>query len=56
MPPQVVRWILITIAIVIAIYLYRPRRKPPTHPVPSGDAALLLRRLLSRAGRERVRY
>jgi hypothetical protein len=29
MPHQVVRWILMTIAIVIAIYLYRPRRKPP---------------------------
>jgi hypothetical protein len=55
MPQQVVHWIELTVVVVLAIYLFRPRRKPPSHPLPSGDAALLLRRLLSRAGRERSR-
>ena len=47
MPHLVARWIEVTVLIVVALYLVRPRRKPPTHPVPSGDAALLLRRLLA---------
>ncbi|MGD1071509.1 MAG: hypothetical protein ABSB15_15310 [Bryobacteraceae bacterium] len=51
MPHQAARWIEITVLIVIAIYLVRPRRKPPTHPLPSGDAALLLRRLFARRGK-----
>jgi hypothetical protein len=47
MPQQVVHWIELTVVFVLAVYLFRPRRKPPSHPLPSGDAALLLRRLLA---------
>ncbi len=51
MPQQVVHWIELTVVIILAVYLVRPRRRPPSHPLPSGDAALLLRRLPSNARR-----
>ena len=47
MPQQVMHWIELTAAVILAVYLFRPRRKPPSHPLPSGDARLLLRRLLA---------
>jgi hypothetical protein len=47
MPQEVNHWIELTAVIMLAIYLFRPRRKPPSHPLPSGDARLLVRRLLA---------
>jgi hypothetical protein len=47
MPREVNHWIELTTVIMLAIYLFRPRRKPPSHSLPSADARLLVRRLLA---------
>jgi hypothetical protein len=47
MPHHVNQWIELTVVVILALYLFRPRRKPPSHPMPSHDKALLLRRLLA---------
>ncbi len=29
--------------LVVALYFFRPKNKPPVHPIPAGDSALLRR-------------
>jgi hypothetical protein len=47
MSQEVNHWLELTGVVILVIFLFRPRRKPPSHPLPSSDTALLLRRLLA---------
>jgi hypothetical protein len=44
---------MVMIALAVAMFFLRPRRKPPTHPLPVDDSALLRFSRLLRKGKFR---